>query len=1263
MLYKLLTCCLIIINLVSFSQTHQSANASLNKKAQKQTKLLPPPCGTDDLLNRLRQKDPVYQQKLDLQNQIVQAQIARGLGNRAVVSIPVVFHVIHRGEALGVGSNISDAQVLSCLDAMNRDFRRTGADGGISNSGPSGVDTEIEFCIAQRDPSGNPTSGINRVNGNSVTGYAADGIGGGGSGNEVAVKALSNWDNQSYYNIWIVAEIDGQGNIVDDPGYGGGTQGYAYLPVGGSVPSPTIDGCVIVFHAAGNDPGGATGHTLWSATRLGRTLSHEVGHSLFLYHTFEGGSCSETNCTTDGDQVCDTPPTTVGTGNNCANPQCGGVENKENYMQYQNNSCASDFTQGQKDRMLAVLNGSRNQLINTSNCLAPFPINAYLKEIISPNDSSCTNNITGKAVICNGGTNNITSMDVIYNIDGLTPQTYNWTGNLTPGNCDTITFNMITTTNGNHIFNALIDTTNVNGAADGYTGDNAKANPFYSINGNGILIELTTDCRADDIGWIITDSTGAIRASGGGYSPGIQTILDESCLDSGCFKFKIVDAQGNGLKKTGACPSDGTYTITDLNTGLTIAQLGSNPDFGDSAVHEFCLPFVPSITTNFNGCDTIYIGSSISFNDSSIGVPSITSWNWDFGGTGSSALQNPTHTFSSVGSYNIKLVTSNGSVTDSLITNGCVVVEPLPPGYCDTLQNYTVSDTLVSFNITGSWGYYPGHGGANLVGFAEPFNLPAATNSIQKVMLPVYKAHSGSATSSFTLNVYDDNAGQPGTILSSDTILISSLTAGITNEIALSYSPILSGDFWVGFEIDYQNGDTLAVLSSQHRYTGTGTTYSKAGSAWLSTNFLTNLNTSMGLKVVFTDVPAIGTVNVTNSKICAGQSVTFNASSVQDYDTLKWYFPGGTPSTSNNLSQAVTYNTPGTYTAILYLENICAKDSIRQTITVDGSAPTAAFTENTTTICEQDTIRFNATSSIGSNLITSWTINGGTPSISNKTIDSALYNTPGTFVLKLKTQNGCGADSVTKSITINPYPRNSISPRDTIICGGESVALQANGGTIYSWEDGSTNAINTLTPDTTMRIWVTSSSGVCRGDTAYSDISVNPLPKIVPNTSQDTACLGSIISFSINGSSAITYNWNFGDNNTTAIPNPTHVYASEGTFSVTLEGTYGLCTNDSTINVVVASCVNTEELFLDRNIGVYPNPSSGIFNIELKANINDELEIKLFNQTGKLLMSQNINNAKVGNYPVNISDYSKGIYILTITTAKASINKKLIVTE
>ena len=89
----------------------------------------------------------------------------RVINANSTIIIPVVVHVLHIGEAIGVGNNISDAQVQSQIAVLNEDFRRLNANRVNTPAAFAGVaaDPNFEFRLACRDPNGNATTGIHRV--------------------------------------------------------------------------------------------------------------------------------------------------------------------------------------------------------------------------------------------------------------------------------------------------------------------------------------------------------------------------------------------------------------------------------------------------------------------------------------------------------------------------------------------------------------------------------------------------------------------------------------------------------------------------------------------------------------------------------------------------------------------------------------------------------------------------------------------------------------------------------------------------------------------------------------------------------------------------------------------------------------------------------------------------------------------------------------------------------------------------------------------
>ena len=298
-------------------------------------------CATDYIHHHLMQTDSAYRKQILFLESQVEANIQNQTNTNlksTLYHIPVVVHVIHLGEPVGTGTNISDVQIQQAITGLNSRFR---------NVNGLGADVELEFCLASKDPNGISTNGINRVNGSSILNYTTNGITPTGNSCvgavETAIKDLSKWSVSNYYNIWVVNKI-----------CNGGFVGYASYPVGG-----LYDGLVIVST---------------SMTSTSGTLPHEVGHGFFLYHTFngDGGNVScpvDTNCILNGDRVCDTPPHKqgdCGTTNPC--PSVGVWDNSRyNYMSY----CplVNRFTQGQKDRIRStVIVAPRASLLSSLGC-------------------------------------------------------------------------------------------------------------------------------------------------------------------------------------------------------------------------------------------------------------------------------------------------------------------------------------------------------------------------------------------------------------------------------------------------------------------------------------------------------------------------------------------------------------------------------------------------------------------------------------------------------------------------------------------------------------------------------------------------------------------------------------------------------------------------------------------------------------------------------------------------------------------------------
>ncbi|HUH74863.1 MAG TPA: T9SS type A sorting domain-containing protein [Chitinophagales bacterium] len=391
------------------------------------------PCGTDVIHNFELQTNLEYRQKYIEQNEEIRSFIqnkenARIVDDQTVYTIPVVVHVIHLGEAEGSGSNISDFQITEAIRGLNERFRNI-----IGN----GNDIQLEFCLAVRDPDGNLTTGINRVDGGAVENYQQYGIGGSCesiSASFYEIKSLSYWPVLDYYNIWVVHKICG------------GWAGYAYYPNG-----LYYDGTIIRSnYMKYGEP----------------TLAHEVGHGFNLPHTFngDGGNAScplNSDCTTQGDFICDTPPhkqKDCGSSNPCSSD--GYWDNtRYNYMSYCGVSTANArFTIGQKERMRATLNFyPRANLLKSLGCVPSAENAITLLEISNPIGTICSANQLEPIIkVGNIGKVTVHSFIIQYTQNNGDDIKIKWTGSLLPNTDTTLVLPFLELVNGENTLNLKI---------------------------------------------------------------------------------------------------------------------------------------------------------------------------------------------------------------------------------------------------------------------------------------------------------------------------------------------------------------------------------------------------------------------------------------------------------------------------------------------------------------------------------------------------------------------------------------------------------------------------------------------------------------------------------------------------------------------------------------------------------------------------------------------------------------------------------------
>jgi PKD repeat protein len=629
--------------------------------------------------------------------------------SNGIITIPVIVHVIHNGEAVGTGANISTTQVKSQIDVLNEDFRKSVETAGY-NDHPDGADIEIEFALALRDEYGNdlPEAGIHRVHGNR-TYWEGNAI-------EEVLKPQTIWNPKKYMNIWTV-------NFGGDQET---TLGYAQFPSLSGLEGlnqngglNSTDGVIIGYKYFGR------AGTIAAPYDGGRTTTHEIGHWLGLRHIWGDGDCSV-------DDFCEDTPN-AGHANYSCEPinSCGLFENDmiENYMDYTPDACMNIFTQDQKERMRTVMQvcPRRKELLDSK-------VHLVLDKPIAFFSSD-------KSEVCAGET--IQFMDESKN----SPSSWRWTFYESSGN-EVGTF---TDQNPTLVFNGI----GVYGL-ELVVGNSFGLDTVFEMNYISVLSSQTTafpfweDFEADAIldEWVLFNPDGdrtwdlsnKASSDGGTWSAYIDNYseidgdptgnldalfsskLDLSANQDAYLLFDVAYARYGGdysdtlVVYASVDCGDNFYPIwfkggSDLATAAS-TQESFVPTDQQWANERIALNFLngyadvhiaivnwsgwgnnlyldninigvptyssPSSSYFYTPFDTVSIGSTVGFADYSGNFP--TQWNWEFegGSPTTSTIQNEYVTYYSSGTFDVKLTTSNPSGGDAYNCTDCITVIDKP---------------------------------------------------------------------------------------------------------------------------------------------------------------------------------------------------------------------------------------------------------------------------------------------------------------------------------------------------------------------------------------------------------------------------------------------------------------------------------------------------------------------------------------------------------------------------------------------------------
>ncbi|HEU4718628.1 MAG TPA: PKD domain-containing protein [Bacteroidia bacterium] len=588
---------------------------------------------------------------------------------------------------------------------------------------------------------------------------------------------------------------------------------------------------------------------------------------------------------------------------------------------------------------------------------------------------------------------------------------------------------------------------------------------------------------------------------------------------------------------TAAAPSCASNFSFTNNSSISSGTLSYSWDFGDpSTTSDTSNVQSPNYTytntgtytvtltvTSNNGCTDTYTqtvtagsGSNAAFSATSVCVGTATqftdqsvnavSWDWDFGDPGSgpnntSSLQNPSHTFSAPGTYNVTL-TAGTSPCNSVITQ-TVTVNPIPTA--SFVYNQVCGQQLVNFTST-------------------------------------------------------------STVANPSTITSTSWNFG---------DPASGGN------------NTSTLTNPSHTFTAQGT----------YTVTLT-VTTGSGCPQTTTMVISVGvppTSAFVASTVCTNSPMQFTNQSV-NAGSYSWNFgdPSTIADTSNATNPAYTYTNPGTYTVTLIANPGPCSDTSSLVVNV-APGPVVQFTAPP--VCEANPTSFTDQSNISSGSITGWSWDFGVAASSSDTSNvqnpNFTYPASGTYTVSLTctSNNGCVTTN-TMAVTVNGLPTANFS--SNVVCAGQPTSFtdlsNGNPGSVTQWTwnfgDGSPtassqNPTHTYTNDTTYNVTlIVSNAGGC-SDTVTLQAVTASMPNVQFMADTLHGCPVLCVNFTdqttIASGSLTGWVWDFGDNSGQDFTqNPSHCYATPGTYTVTLTASSG------------NGCAST--LVIPDMITVYPVP-------------------------------------------------------------------------
>jgi len=772
--------------------------------------------------------------------------------------------------------------------------------------------------------------------------------------------------------------------------------------------------------------------------------------------------------------------------------------------------------------------------------------------------------------------------------------------------------NPVVTYNTSGVYNVSLEATNLGGSATiikaGYIVVSGGPTANFSTVVNNLNVQTTNlSANATNYVWNFGDGTPNSTATSPAHvyaQPGTYTIrltatnpCGQSVKEISVIVTAPISAAFSATPLQGCAPLTVTFnnestgnvtswmwtfeggtpaTSTDQNPTVTYLEPGaynvsltvSNGSFQNSTqlTDYIVVNGAPAATfTSLNPPGS----PSVQFNNTTTGA---SSYHWDFGDGATSEAADTSHTYEADGTYTVTLIATNACGSDTAMQEVTILLPPV----ASWEQNATegCEGLSIQFNaapqgpgLTYTWTFEGG----------EP-----ATSDLPDPTI-VYDT-----AGTYAVQLIVTNAAGADTIIQDDAIVVgpNPLAAFAANAI-LGQATVQFDNASIAassFHWDFGDGATSEAADTSHTYEADGT--------YTVTLIATNAcGSDTAMQEVTILLPPVASWEQNATEGCEGLSIQFNAAPQGPGLTYTWTFEGGEPATSDLPDPTIVYDTAGTYAVQLIVTNAAGADTIIQDdAIVVGPNPLAAFAANA--ILGQAAVQFDNASIAASSF--HWDFGDGA---TNEAANPAHnYEADGTYTVTLIATTSCGSDTATQEVTILLPPVANWEQNATEGCEGLSIQFNAtpqDPGLTYAWTfEGGEPATSDLTNPTILypisgnyfvQLIVTNAAGA---DTAVQNSAV--IITGGPASAFTTSVNGFNLALENNSSSGSSYFWDFGDENTSELFAPGHIYEEEGVYTVILVVSNDCGSDTAAVTITIDSNLPVADFGYENQEGCAP---------------------------------------------------------------------------